>query len=417
MFSSLIALIALSAGPSVSLERPFFSSVETPMRVELSSEGARSPLASADRLEYEIQSPDGGVVVHSMPVQHSKAFPDTLFFVLPASARPLEQPLSLSPRRLGFGEDDPSRSFAFEDDGEGRLTVVSPWGLPVMAYNYGTQLKEGVPANRARASYVHPIWGLDGEIVTDDFPEDHYHHRGLHWAWPNVAVNGEAFDLWHLRGIWQRFDNWLYRETGPVCALIGARNGWYLEGDVKVVDETIELVVWKPNGIGQAIDVKLTLQALDQPVTIQGTEDSGKGYGGMNLRFAPRADTRITTSEGPRSEDGLLFPALWSDMSARFPPESEGISGAALLVHPDHPRMADNAPEAANQKPFPPGWILRHYGFLGVSWPGLGTVTMEPQGEPIVLEYRIWVHRGSAGAGMTAEADNVYRNPPALKLD
>jgi hypothetical protein len=36
----------------------------------------------------------------------------------------------------------------------------------------------------ARANYIHPLYGLDGEILTEDFPADHLHHRGLA---PSVA--------------------------------------------------------------------------------------------------------------------------------------------------------------------------------------------------------------------------------------
>jgi hypothetical protein len=30
-----------------------------------------------------------------------------------------------------------------------------------------------------RANYVHPLYGLKGEILTEDFPEDHLQHHGI----------------------------------------------------------------------------------------------------------------------------------------------------------------------------------------------------------------------------------------------
>ena len=33
-----------------------------------------------------------------------------------------------------------------------------------------------------RANYIHPLYGLDGEVLTEDFPRDHPHHRGVFWA-------------------------------------------------------------------------------------------------------------------------------------------------------------------------------------------------------------------------------------------
>ena len=33
-----------------------------------------------------------------------------------------------------------------------------------------------------RANYIHPLYGLDGEILSEDFPADHPHHRGVFWG-------------------------------------------------------------------------------------------------------------------------------------------------------------------------------------------------------------------------------------------
>jgi hypothetical protein len=38
----------------------------------------------------------------------------------------------------------------------------------------------------SRANYIHPLYGLDGEVLTEDFPADHLHHRGIFWAWHQV---------------------------------------------------------------------------------------------------------------------------------------------------------------------------------------------------------------------------------------
>lgn len=64
---------------------------------------------------------------------------------------------------------------------------------PVFVYNHGMIHQPGVPADRARSTYVHPLYGLDGEVLTDDFPADHTHHRGLFWAWPHVRVGECGF--------------------------------------------------------------------------------------------------------------------------------------------------------------------------------------------------------------------------------
>ncbi len=51
-----------------------------------------------------------------------------------------------------------------------------------------------------RANYVHPLYDLDGNLLTEDFPEDHPHHRCTFWAWHHVLVNGKQAGVpWAVR--------------------------------------------------------------------------------------------------------------------------------------------------------------------------------------------------------------------------
>ena len=61
---------------------------------------------------------------------------------------------------------------------------------PILVYNHGIRSKQGNPAPKPHSCYIHPLYGLDGEVLTDDFPADHLHHRGVFWAWPHVTVDG-----------------------------------------------------------------------------------------------------------------------------------------------------------------------------------------------------------------------------------
>ncbi|UCF15923.1 MAG: PmoA family protein, partial [Phycisphaerales bacterium] len=40
-----------------------------------------------------------------------------------------------------------------------------------------------------RANYIHPLYGLDGQVLTEDFPRDHPHHRGVFWAWHQLWLS------------------------------------------------------------------------------------------------------------------------------------------------------------------------------------------------------------------------------------
>ena len=78
------------------------------------------------------------------------------------------------------------------------------------------------------------------------------------------------------------------------------------------------------------------------------------------------------------------------------------MAGAAVFVHPG---------TSPNLKPR--GWTIRHYGFLGPSWPGLEPHTLEP-GAPVTLRYRVYVHCGSATDGKVAEAYERYATSRAV---
>ena len=99
---------------------------------------------------------------------------------------------------------------------------------PVLVFNHGDiQPPEGVKAP-PHSNYVHPLYGLDGEVLTDDFPADHVHHRGLHWAWPHVKVgdNPRDLSLWQYQGIRYRFERWLAQEAAAGVAKLGVKNRW-----------------------------------------------------------------------------------------------------------------------------------------------------------------------------------------------
>ena len=69
----------------------------------------------------------------------------------------------------------------------------------MFVYNHGVITREDLPAaehRRSRGCYIHPLYGLSGEQLTDDFPSDHYHHHGVFWTWPHVMVHGQQHDLW-----------------------------------------------------------------------------------------------------------------------------------------------------------------------------------------------------------------------------
>lgn len=251
-------------------------------------------------------------------------------------------------------------------------------GRPVLTYNYGMMLAPGVPEDRRRSCYIHPIHGLDGEVLTDDFPKDHFHHRGLSWMWQVVEVGGKKYDLWTIKGIRDHTIKLLDSRSGPESAMLKVANAWITGSGSRVLDEIVTITAHKAEADGRAIDLEISLDPVDQPVTL---DSSATGYSGINLRFAPRQETVIVTSSGKADKDVNRERYYWSDLSAKFG-GAKDFSGIAIFDNPANPS-------------YPTGWSNRFYGILGPSFTGIQPVTIQP-GEPLVIKYRVWVHEGDS---------------------
>jgi len=275
-----------------------------------------------------------------------------------------------------------SADFAFEDNGAA-LTLLDD-GQKVLVYNYGpVEPPEKVPERYRRACYIHPLYGLDGEVMTDDFPRDHFHHRGVYWAWPKTTIGDKPADVWACTGIYQRHEAWTAKEAGPGQAVIGTRNFWSYQDapEVPVGREEVVYTIHAATENARSIDVAFKFtNVTEEVVTFLGA--TGKGYGGFNFRPpVTRKPHVFTTKDGLQKRDVLEYDTPWADMTSR--PKSGPVSGAAVFQHPGNPGYPHH------------GWIFRHYSFLGVCWPHVETRALQP-GESFELRYRLYVHRGTA---------------------
>lgn len=272
------------------------------------------------------------------------------------------------------GGQQPSSPFAFGEASRDSL-VLTENGQPVFVYNHGMILAPGVDPKFRRSCYLHPVYAPDGTVLTDDFPTDHRHHRGICWSWPKVTVGGVTHDVWALEGMEQRFVAWLKREVHADRAALAIENGWYLKGsEQRLVREIVEITAYPAAGSRRHLDFQLSFEALNAPVEISGREK--KGYGGFGARFAPRTETVIRTEAGIEEKGSDLVPHPWAELEAVF--ENGRRAGLRIEDHPDNPGS------------FPVGWCLRHYGYIAANYPGLEPVTLMP-GEPLTLRYRVTV--------------------------
>jgi hypothetical protein len=265
--------------------------------------------------------------------------------------------------------------FEWKDPGDGRIELREG-GQPVLAYNYGQQLKPGAPENRRRCCYIFPVYSPAGVSMLDDFPPDHYHHRGLFWSWPVVETGGQRYDIWM---------NFTARPRSVKTAVTAGRDAARLEahnlweaGGRDIVREDLQLAVFPVQGSSRELDLALTWEALAAPVSLAGSTEPGKSYGGLSARFAAREGTVLRADGEVLAKDEDLNPRRWAEL--------EGVYGGKRVV-------LRITPDPGNPG-VPYQWCLRHYGFVGASFPGrtaaVDHYTLEP-GKPLTLRFRVRV--------------------------
>jgi len=278
-----------------------------------------------------------------------------------------------------------------DDLEKGTLTIIDGQAN-ILAYCFGGQLQEGLDPKHTRSCYIHPLFSLDGQVLTDNFPQDHLHHHGVFWTWPVVKTRGQDTQTWHPHtpSLRQHFVRWMERKVEKDTATLVVENVWKLDDKEVVAKETVSLQVHPADDIGRAIDLEIVIQAVGGPLELQGAQDQKKGYGGLCLRGAPMfKGSALTTDQGLLKKDSTNVPFRWADMS------TEKL-GVAIFVSPHHPD-------------FPTTWLIRnsYAGVLNASWPGLKTVVLQPE-KPVTLSYRLYIHRGDATAGRVRRAYEQY---------
>jgi len=278
-----------------------------------------------------------------------------------------------------------------EDEEKGILAIYEGPDQ-VLTYCFKDQLKRKANPKQIRSCYIHPLYSLEGEILTDDFPRDHPHHHGLFWTWPVVKTRGHQTQTWHPDepSLRQHFNRWLKRIEKNGTFVLGVENHWKLNNKETVAKEILTLCIHPADKRGRAVDIKIVIESVGGRLELQGSPEQKKGYGGLCFRGAPDFQGSVlTTDQGNLKKDSTNKPFHWADLST----EKHGV---AVFVCPGHPD-------------FPPTWLIRnsYAGILNVSWPGLKPAALN-SGEPVTLSYRVYIHKGDVHRGRVKEAYQEY---------
>ena len=295
-------------------------------------------------------------------------------------------------------------TFNWNVDTDHQYYTLMEGDLPVLRYNFGNvpmptgvELKhfpDGRPYGGERSNYLHPVYGLNGEVITDDYPE-HPHHRGIWLSWPVVRWKDRVADLWAVCDVWARPEKIEALETGPKMALLKATNLWKfgVEEQHPIVREAMTLRVYPTTDSderGRIFDIDVTLTALEDGVAIGGRPKGG--YGGMTYRALPAANQEIAPFVADESADPR---GAWCRYSADFP-GSKTRTSLVLLQHSSNPGYPTAHNVYANINCFMP------------AFPGDAEYPL-PKGKPVTLKHRVWIVEGVPSQEELQEAWAAYQ--------
>jgi len=244
--------------------------------------------------------------------------------------------------------------------------------------------------------FFHPVRAPGGRIVTRpvlglDAPDhakyDHPHHRGLWFT--HGDVNG--CDFWSL-------GHGIIRQEGPAETDAQRRalcttNVWLAE-DRPCLRDIREWLVWDLTRDHYILEFRVTLQALDSPVTFGDTKEGSLAIRLTDdLRADPPGRGRIQTADGHTGRDA------WGKLS-RWCLYSTDDIGVLIMDHPRNPRTS--------------AWHVRTYGLFAANPFGRKSFGLATEPQPFQLPSRssttfVWaicIVRGQVDARC---ADELWR--------
>ncbi|HET9486880.1 MAG TPA: DUF6807 family protein [Chryseosolibacter sp.] len=262
---------------------------------------------------------------------------------------------------------------------------ISEGGKKVLFYQIKPKSLNG---KYERTNYVHPLYSLREVVLTEDFPEDHPHHRGIFWAWHQIIHNNKPIaDGWTCENIsWHvvNSDTQVKKDKIALRNEVLWKTAVNADNPLPVIRENSSIVVHGSQPEYRIIDFDIELIALLDNLEIGGSNDP-KGYSGFSLRFKlPDDITFLTKDNEVKAQELAVSAGPWLDFFGSF--EGRGIpeSGVAVFCHPSNPG-------------FPQPWILRaSRSMQNPAYPGNIPVKLTRAG--LHFRYRLVIHEKTVNA-------------------
>ncbi|MFA9392740.1 MAG: DUF6807 family protein [Prolixibacteraceae bacterium] len=232
----------------------------------------------------------------------------------------------------------------------------------------------------ARNNYLHPVYDLNGNCITEDYPEDHLHHRGIFWAWHQLLVDGEPIcDGWDIKNFSQNISQFEFTSDKEKNGVISYTSFWHTDTlpDDPFLMEKTKVIVHPRTRTYRRLDFEISLRALENKLSIGGSNDQ-KGYSGFSVRLKTDEKTRFTGAENEViTPTNLAIPG--GERIDIYQPDMK--SGLTIIPWPQNPG-------SENQ------WLLRQTRSMqNCAWPGRIPVPLSIE-NPTVLRYTLIIHNG-----------------------
>ena len=262
-----------------------------------------------------------------------------------------------------------AQQFSYKKSSEG--IEISENNKPVLFYQ--TKPKS-VGGKYEKSGYVHPLYDLAGNVLTEDMPEDHPFHRGIFWAWHQIIVDGKNIaDGWTSEKI-AFVPGKMQVTKSNKNIILSSQMVWQTSDSNKaplnIVNEITRINIFNAKENYRVIDFNILLKPL---VDLKlGGSDDAKGYGGFCVRLKlPEKVQFISGTNNIEPKDTAVLAGPWMDFK---------LNDAGIVVF-------GYTNESSTGHP----WILRKSKSMqNVPYPGRVPVTIPAVG--LKLDYRIIIH-------------------------
>lgn len=269
---------------------------------------------------------------------------------------------------------------------------ISENGKKVLFYQ---QRPKSLGGKYERAGYVHPLYSLDENILTEVFPEDHPYHHGIFWAWHQILLNDKTIaDGWVCENISWKPGKLKVKKKKKSVTLHSELN-WVVKLEqnkpTDIIKENTRITVYPSTEKYRIIDFDIQLFALVDNLKLGGSDDP-KGYGGFCLRLKlPNDISFVSNNTVVTPMETAVTAGPWMDFTGSFDGSTMSKTGIAVFCGQDS-ELRQN-------------WILRkEKSMQNVPYPGRTPMLLPKKGWK--LNYRIIIHNGKLSS---AELEELYQ--------